>query len=65
MHKHRAHGLPVLARGQAAVELIVALCIVVGLFALPYGGNPSLAQVFTEAIGIGFDRFLAALSLPQ
>ncbi len=65
MQLHRARILPASARGQSAVELLVLLGIVVGLFALPYGGSASLAQVFTDAIGIGFDCFLAALSLPQ
>lgn len=65
MKRHHARILPASARGQSAVELLVVLGILVGLFALPYGGSASLAQVFTDAIGIGFDRFLAALSLPQ
>jgi len=47
------------------VELLVVLVVVIGIFALPHEGHGSLLSVFTDAMGIGFDRFLAALSLPQ
>lgn len=52
-------------RGQSLIELLVVLTVVIGIFALPHDGQPPLVGVFTEAIGVGFERFLAALCVPQ
>ncbi len=53
-----------LVRGQSMVEYLVVLAVIVGVFALPLGGGQPLVLHFADAIGTGFGRFLAALSLP-
>ncbi|TAH48615.1 MAG: hypothetical protein EYC67_04950 [Betaproteobacteria bacterium] len=65
MTRPRLRPLHCRLRGQSMVELLVVLVVVIGIFALPHEGHGSLLSVFTDAMGIGFDRFLAALSLPQ
>ena len=52
------------SHGQSLVEVLVVTLILIGIFALPLGGQPSLASLFTDAIGAGYGRFLSALSLP-
>ncbi|MBN8441747.1 MAG: hypothetical protein J0M28_08615 [Thauera sp.] len=58
-----ANGIPCV-RGQSLVELLVVTFILVGIFAMPFEGYPSLAALFTDAIGAGYDRFQSALVLP-
>lgn len=50
--------------GQSLVELLLVLFIIIGVFALPFDGHSSLAALFTDAVGAGYDRFLSALVLP-
>lgn len=51
-------------RAQAIPEYLLALAVVVGLFGLPFGGEPPLIAQFADAVGTGFARFLHALALP-
>lgn len=50
--------------GQITVEYLVMLMLVVGFFAVPGDGQPSLLMLFIHAVGTAFARFLSALSLP-
>lgn len=51
-------------RGQAMVEHLLLLAIVLGVFALPTFDGKPLVLFFAEAVATGFARFLASISLP-
>jgi hypothetical protein len=50
--------------GQSSVEYLVAMAVVVAIFTVPVDANGPLITSFFTAVGTGFSRFLAALSLP-
>ena len=51
-------------RGQAMVEHLLLLAIVLGVFALPAFDGKPLVLFFAEAVATGFARFLSSISLP-
>lgn len=50
--------------GQSSVEWLIILSTAAAVLFLPFGGNPPLIEIFTDAIGVGFARFLGAAALP-
>lgn len=50
--------------GQSSVEWLIILMTVCAVVFLPFGGNPPMIEVFTNAIEVGFARFLGAAALP-
>lgn len=50
--------------GQSSVEWLIILVTVCAVLFLPFGGNPPMIEVFTNAIEVGFARFLGAAALP-
>lgn len=50
--------------GQSSVEWLIILSTVAAVLFLPFGGNPPLIDIFTNAIEVGFARFLGAAALP-
>lgn len=50
--------------GQSSVEWLIILMTVCAVLFLPFGGNPPMIEVFTNAIEVGFARFLGAAALP-
>ncbi len=52
-------------KGQAMVEYLLLASIAVALLALPFDDQPSVAAMFLDALQAAYNKFLAALSLPQ
>ena len=52
-------------KGQAMVEYLVLLAIVVALVAVPIDGAASALALLLDAVRTAYQKFLAALSLPQ
>jgi hypothetical protein len=53
-----------LSRGQSMVEYLVAVSIVITMFAIPFDANGPLILQISNAVGTGFARLLGSLSLP-
>jgi hypothetical protein len=53
------------SRGQSMVEYLVVATIVLALVALPFGDSNSVLALMLDAIRTAYQKFLAAVSLPQ
>lgn len=52
-------------RGQSSVEYLVITAIVLALIAVPIEGQDSVVALMLDSIHTAYQKFLAALSLPQ
>jgi hypothetical protein len=60
----RSASLPCRA-GQAMVEYLVLLALVLTLIAVPVDGHASVLAAMLDAVHTAYQKFLAALALPQ
>ena len=52
------------SRGQSMTEYLVALSVVVAMLVGAAAGDPSVLQLFLDAVRTGWGRLLAAIALP-
>ena len=60
-----AAGLRCAAHGQSMVEYLVACAVVLALVAVPIDGKHSALSLLLDAVDAAYQKFLAAVSLPQ